>query len=85
MPESVLRGSVLLGNGLLGSDLPGSSLPGTCLPWSGLLGRKCQDKYETAFNVSTTVPGTFMNKISTIDCGDLQNVSSNGKLGMLES
>ena len=80
MPESVLRGSVLLGNGLLGSDLPGSSLPG-----SGLPGRKCQDKYETAFNVSTTVPGTFMNKISTIDCGDLQNVSSNGKLGMLES
>ena len=31
----------------------------------------CQEKYETAFDDSTTVQGTFMNYNSTLDCVDL--------------
>ena len=31
----------------------------------------CQEKYKTAFDVSTTVQETFMNYNSTFDCVDL--------------
>ena len=61
LPGSGLPGSDLPGSGMPGSGLPRSGLPGSSLPGSGLPARKCQEKYETAFDDSATVQGTFMN------------------------